>query len=109
MDGSQIFEDAKLLLELFNKALSNIAENGEIGTVNVDDLEEPNVTVFPEEEEFVENENEDNINNQSSNLLTDDPTQVVENDQVRVGKNGEVQFVDMDFETKYEGDEDPNE
>ena len=94
MDGSQIFEDAKLLLELFNKALSNLTEIGEIGSINVDELEAPNVTVFPEEEE----DDDDQHNNQNTgNILDDDPNQTMENDQVRVGKNGEVEFVDMDL------------
>merc|ERR1712157_637616 len=62
MDGSRIFEDANLLLELFNKALSNLTETGEIGSINVDELEAPNVTVFPEEEE--KDDDDDQLNNQ---------------------------------------------
>lgn len=42
MDGSQIFEDAKVLNDYFNKALNNIMESGEIGEVELSDVpEEP--------------------------------------------------------------------
>jgi len=56
MDGSQISEDAKVLNEIFNKALSNIVEDGEIGEINLDDYVQDRIEEEPEQGEGAEDD-----------------------------------------------------